>query len=194
MQPERDEVIRDRGCEVQRRRDNRSLGKFRAPFAAYTLQGHPAYGHKAEPCGARPAHEGGRARAYPLPGQFAHYRPIGGLDLADAGRGGDKRQRMYPGTLSSWPHCLVPEAAVYNLRAIATKLGIDPEEGRAHRATADAELTMERFPGTARAHREIPLEVLQRDRPRHRTKRLAPAPPLPARWSTRKPVTSSLRD
>src|SRR5205823_8372665 len=55
---------------------------------------------------------------------------------------------------------LVPEAAVYNLRAVAAKLGIDPEEDRAHRATADAELTMRVFVALRERIEDLPLEVL----------------------------------
>ncbi len=55
---------------------------------------------------------------------------------------------------------LVPEAAVYNLRAVAAKLGIDPEAGRAHRATADAELTMRVFLALRGRIEELSLEVL----------------------------------
>ena len=55
---------------------------------------------------------------------------------------------------------LVPEAAVYNLRSVASKLGIDPEEGRAHRALADAELTMKVFLALRDRIAELPIEVL----------------------------------
>jgi DNA polymerase-3 subunit epsilon/ATP-dependent DNA helicase DinG len=55
---------------------------------------------------------------------------------------------------------LVPEAAVYNLRAVAARLGIPVDEERAHRALADAELTMRVFLALRERIEELPLEVL----------------------------------
>ncbi len=55
---------------------------------------------------------------------------------------------------------LVPEAAVYNLRSVAKKLGVDPETDRAHRALADAELTMRVFQALRERIEDIPMEAL----------------------------------
>src|SRR5437867_377941 len=66
------------------------------------------------------------------------------LDLAMLTRGGVNVSNVAWDTFEL-ATLLVPEAAVYNLRAVAAKLGIDPQEGRAHRAVADAELTMHVF-------------------------------------------------
>ena len=55
---------------------------------------------------------------------------------------------------------LVPEAAVYNLRAIAGKLNVTIDTSRAHRAVADAELAMNVFLALRERIEEIPLEVL----------------------------------
>jgi DNA polymerase III epsilon subunit family exonuclease len=81
------------------------------------------------------------------------------LDLAMLARGGIKLRNISWDTFEL-ATLLVPEAAVYNLRAVATKLGIDPEEGRAHRAVADAELTMQVFLALRERIEEIPIEVL----------------------------------
>src|SRR5438128_5445083 len=62
-----------------------------------------------------------------------------GLDLAMLARGGISLSNVSWDTFEL-ATLLVPEAAVYNLRAVAAKLGVDPHEGSAHRASADAEL------------------------------------------------------
>ena len=82
-----------------------------------------------------------------------------GLDLAMLARGGVALKNVAWDTFEL-ATLLVPEAAVYNLRAIAAKLGIDPEEDRAHRATADAELTMRVFLALRGRIEDLPLEVL----------------------------------
>ncbi len=81
------------------------------------------------------------------------------LDLAMLARGGIKLRNISWDTFEL-ATLLVPEAAVYNLRAIAAKLGVDPREGRSHRAVADAELTMDVFLALRERIEEIPLEVL----------------------------------
>ncbi|MEO8285588.1 MAG: helicase C-terminal domain-containing protein [Chloroflexota bacterium] len=81
------------------------------------------------------------------------------LDLAMLARGGIKLRNVAWDTFEL-ATLLVPEAAVYNLRAIAAKLGVDPQTGRAHRATADAELTMHVFLALRERIEDIPLEVL----------------------------------
>ncbi len=55
---------------------------------------------------------------------------------------------------------LVPEAAVYNLRSVAEKLGVKEQEAQTHRALADAELTMHVFNALRERIEDIPLEVL----------------------------------
>src|SRR5919201_23483 len=82
-----------------------------------------------------------------------------GLDLAMLARGGVELKNVAWDTFEL-ATLLVPEAAVYNLRAVAVKLGIDPEEDRAHRATADAELTMRVFLALRERIEDLPLEVL----------------------------------
>ncbi|MFL5733112.1 MAG: exonuclease domain-containing protein, partial [Chloroflexia bacterium] len=81
------------------------------------------------------------------------------LDLAMLARGGVALNNVAWDTFEL-ATLLVPEAAVYNLRAVAAKLGIDPEEDRAHRATADAELTMRVFLALRSRIEDLPLEVL----------------------------------
>ncbi len=81
------------------------------------------------------------------------------LDMAMLTRGGIHMNNVQWDTFEL-ATLLVPEAAVYNLRAIAAKLGVDPEEERAHRALADAELTMRVFLALRERIEEIPLEVL----------------------------------
>ncbi len=81
------------------------------------------------------------------------------LDLAMLVHGGIKLKNVAWDTFEL-ATLLVPEAAVYNLRAVAAKLGINQDEGRAHRATADAELTMQVFLALRERIEEIPLEVL----------------------------------
>src|SRR5919198_1117606 len=94
---------------------------------------------------------------------FVGHSPIVGqsvaLDLAMLARGGVDLKNVAWDTFEL-ATLLVPEAAVYNLRAVASKLGIDPEEGRAHRATADAELTMRVFAALRERIEDLPLEVL----------------------------------
>src|SRR3954447_20623208 len=81
------------------------------------------------------------------------------LDLAMLARGGVALNNVAWDTFEL-ATLLVPEAAVYNLRAVAAKLGIDPAENRAHRATADAELTMRVFLALRSRIEDLPLEVL----------------------------------
>jgi DNA polymerase III epsilon subunit family exonuclease len=81
------------------------------------------------------------------------------LDLAMLVRSGIKLKNILWDTFEL-ATLLVPEAAVYNLRSVAQKLGVDPELGRAHRALADAELTMRVFQALRERIEDIPLEVL----------------------------------
>ncbi|MDQ6693066.1 MAG: exonuclease domain-containing protein [Chloroflexota bacterium] len=81
------------------------------------------------------------------------------LDLAMLARAGVKLKNISWDTFEL-ATLLVPEAAVYNLRAIAKKLGVEDDEGRSHRATADAELTMRVFLALRERIEEMPLEVL----------------------------------
>src|SRR5439155_9943138 len=81
------------------------------------------------------------------------------LDMAMLARGGVNIRNVQWDTFEL-ATLLVPEAAVYNLRAVAAKLGIDPEADRAHRATADAELTMRVFLALRERIEDLPLEVL----------------------------------
>lgn len=81
------------------------------------------------------------------------------LDMGMLARGGVQMRNVQWDTFEL-ATLLVPEAAVYNLRSVATKLGIDPNEGRAHRALADAELTMRVFLALRDRIAELPLEVL----------------------------------
>jgi DNA polymerase-3 subunit epsilon/ATP-dependent DNA helicase DinG len=81
------------------------------------------------------------------------------LDLAMLARGGIRPRNVAWDTFEL-ATLLVPEAAVYNLRAVAAKLGVNPHDERSHRAVADAELTMQVFMALRERIEEIPLEVL----------------------------------
>jgi DNA polymerase-3 subunit epsilon/ATP-dependent DNA helicase DinG len=81
------------------------------------------------------------------------------LDLAMLERAGVKLKNVSWDTFEL-ATLLVPEAAVYNLRSVAEKLGIRNQEGRAHRALADAELTMLVFNALRQRIEDLPLEVL----------------------------------
>ncbi|MGA7732728.1 MAG: helicase C-terminal domain-containing protein [Chloroflexia bacterium] len=81
------------------------------------------------------------------------------LDLAMLARGGIKLRNVSWDTFEL-ATLLVPEAAVYNLRAVAEKLGVKVDTKRAHRAVADAELTMLVFMALRERIEDIPLEVL----------------------------------
>jgi DNA polymerase-3 subunit epsilon/ATP-dependent DNA helicase DinG len=95
--------------------------------------------------------------------QFLGDSPIIGqsveLDMAMLDRAGVKLKNVSWDTFEL-ATLLVPEAAVYNLRSVASKLGIDGLNGRAHRALADAELTMRVFNALRERIEELPLEVL----------------------------------
>ncbi|MEO5952323.1 MAG: exonuclease domain-containing protein, partial [Chloroflexia bacterium] len=90
---------------------------------------------------------------YPIIGQSIE------LDLAMLARGGIKLRNVSWDTFEL-ATLLVPEAAVYNLRAIAEKLGVTIDTKRAHRAVADAELAMNVFLALRERIEDIPLEVL----------------------------------
>lgn len=90
---------------------------------------------------------------YPIIGQSVE------LDLAMLNRGGIKLRNISWDTFEL-ATLLVPEAAVYNLRAIAEKLGVTIDTKRAHRAVADAELALNVFLALRERIEEIPLEVL----------------------------------
>ncbi len=81
------------------------------------------------------------------------------LDMAMLAHGGVKLTNVQWDTFEL-ATLLMPEAAVYNLRAIAQKLGIDPEKLKVHRALSDAELTMWVFMALRNRIEDIPLEVL----------------------------------
>ncbi|HET6261078.1 MAG TPA: 3'-5' exonuclease, partial [Chloroflexia bacterium] len=81
------------------------------------------------------------------------------LDMAMLARAGVRLKNVQWDTFEL-ATLLVPEAAVYNLRAVAQKLGVDLEEGQAHRALADAELTMRVFLALRERIEDLPLEVV----------------------------------
>lgn len=81
------------------------------------------------------------------------------LDMAMLARGGVQVKNVQWDTFEL-ATLLVPEAAVYNLRSVAAKLGVDFEADRAHRAVADAELTMRVFMALRERIEDLPLEVL----------------------------------
>ena len=105
------------------------------------------------------------------------------LDLAMLAQGGINLRNVAWDTFEL-ATLLVPEAAVYNLRAIAEKLGVTVDDERAHRAVADAELTMRVFLALRERIEEIPLEVLARSarRPNEANGRSGTCS---GRWSTR---------
>src|SRR5438045_2101988 len=144
MQPERDEVIEIGAVKF---RDGEIIGRW-GSFV------HPSQAVPYKVTQLTGIKTGDVARA-PLISQvtpdflkFVGDSPVIGqsveLDLAMLARGGIKLKNVAWDTFEL-ATLLVPEAAVYNLRAVAAKLGIDPEEDGAHRATADAELTMRAF-------------------------------------------------
>ncbi|HET9496633.1 MAG TPA: exonuclease domain-containing protein, partial [Chloroflexia bacterium] len=159
MQPERDEVIeigavKFRGGDVVDRWES-----FVRPSQAVPYKVTQLTGIRTSDVARAPQ----LAQVAPAFIRFVGDSPIIGqsveLDLAMLARGGI-RLRNVPWDTFELATLLVPEAAVYNLRAMAEKLGVDPQDGRAHRAVADAELTMQVFLALWQRIEEIPLEVL----------------------------------
>src|SRR5687768_17580139 len=81
------------------------------------------------------------------------------FDLAMLAKAGAKLSNV-PWDTFELATLLVPEAAVYNLRSVADKLGVKTQEVQTHRALADAELTMHVFNALRERIEDIPLEVL----------------------------------
>lgn len=159
MQPERDEVIEIGAVKF---RDGQIVDRWESfvrPQQAIPYKVQQLTGIKPSDV-ARAPQIGQVAPAFV---RFVGDSPVIGqsveLDLAMLARHGINLKNV-PWDTFELATLLVPEAAVYNLRAIAVKLGIDPEEGRAHRATADAELTMRVFLALRERIEELPLEVL----------------------------------
>jgi DNA polymerase-3 subunit epsilon/ATP-dependent DNA helicase DinG len=159
MQPERDEVIeigavKFRGGEVVDRWESFVRPSQAVPYKVTQLTGIRTSDVARAPQIAQVA---------PAFIRFVGDSPIIGqsveLDLAMLVRGGIRLSNISWDTFEL-ATLLVPEAAVYNLRAVAEKLGVDPQDGRAHRAVADAELTMQVFLALRQRIEEIPLEVL----------------------------------
>ena len=159
MQPERDEVIEIGAVKF-------SEGQIIARWESFVRPAQPIPYKVTQLTGIKQSHV---LRApllrevAPSLIRFLGDSPVIGqsveLDLAMLERGGIAVKNTQWDTFEL-ATLLVPEAAVYNLRAIASKLGIDPEEDRAHRATADAELTMRVFLALRERIEELPLEVL----------------------------------
>ena len=190
MQPERDEVIEIGAVKF-------SGDRVLARWESFVRPSQPIPYKVTQLTGIRQSHV---ARApfmrdvAPAFIRFVGDSPIIGqsvqLDLAMLARGGVVLKNVAWDTFEL-ATLLVPEAAVYNLRAIAAKLGIDPEEDRAHRATADAELTMRVFLALRARIEDISLEVLERDRPGHLAQRMASAPPLSGSRARKGPQRAS---
>ena len=159
MQPDRDEVIEIGAVKF---RDGEIIGRWESlvrpsqpvPYKVTQLTGIKSSDVAQAPPIGKVAPDFIRFMGdLPVIGQSVE------LDLAMLARGGIKLRNVAWDTFEL-ATLLVPEAAVYNLRAVAAKLGVNPEEERAHRATADAELTMRVFLALRERIEDIPLEVL----------------------------------
>jgi Rad3-related DNA helicase/DNA polymerase III epsilon subunit-like protein len=159
MQPDRDEVIEIGAVKF---RDGQIVDRWESfvrpsqpiPYKVTQLTGIKASDVARAPGMGQVAHAFTRfVGDLPIIGQSVE------LDLAMLARGGIRLQNV-PWDTFELATLLVPEAAVYNLRSVASKLGIDLDEGRAHRATADAELTMQVFLALRERIEELSLEVL----------------------------------
>jgi DNA polymerase-3 subunit epsilon/ATP-dependent DNA helicase DinG len=159
MQPERDEVIEVGAVKFS---DGRILDRWES-----FVRPSQAIPYKVtQLTGIRQSHV---ARApllkevAPALVRFLGSSPIIGqsveLDMAMLARGGVQVRNVTWDTFEL-ATLLVPEAAVYNLRAVADKLGVHFEEGQVHRAVADAELTMRVFQALRERIEDLPLEVL----------------------------------
>lgn len=159
MQPERDEVIEIGAVKF---RDREIVGRWEAfvrparpiPYKVTQLTGIK---------NSDVAHAPHISQVASGLTRFVGDSPIIGqsveLDMAMLARAGIRLRNAQWDTFEL-ATLLVPEAAVYNLRAIASKLGIQFDDSRAHRAIADAELTMQVFLCLRERIEELPLEVL----------------------------------
>jgi DNA polymerase-3 subunit epsilon/ATP-dependent DNA helicase DinG len=159
MQPERDEVIEIGAVKF---RDGQVIGRwgsFVRPSQAVPYKVTQLTGIKNSDVSRAPL----MSQVTPDFLKFVGDSPVIGqsveLDLAMLARGGIRLRNVAWDTFEL-ATLLVPEAAVYNLRAVADKLGVEVEDERAHRAVADAELTMRVFMALRERIEEIPLEVL----------------------------------
>jgi DNA polymerase III epsilon subunit family exonuclease len=159
MQPERDEVIEIGAVKF---RDGEIIGRwgsFVRPSQAVPYKVTQLTGIKSSDVARAPL----ISQVAPDFLKFVGDSPVIGqsveLDLAMLARGGIKLKNVAWDTFEL-ATLLVPEAAIYNLRAVAAKLGVDPHKDRAHRAVDDAELTMDVFLALRERIEEIPLEVL----------------------------------
>lgn len=159
MQPERDEVleigaVKFSGSKVLDRWESFVRPQQEVPYKVTQLTGI----RNSDVAHAPRVHEIAQALT-----RFVGDSPIIGqsveLDIAMLTRSGIKLKNVLWDTFEL-ATLLVPEAAVYNLRSVAKKLGVDLEEERAHRALADAELTMRVFQALRERIEEIPLEIL----------------------------------
>ncbi|HEX8219933.1 MAG TPA: helicase C-terminal domain-containing protein, partial [Chloroflexia bacterium] len=158
MQPERDEVIEIGAVKF---RDGQVIGRWES-FVRPSQQ----IPYKVQQLtGIKPADVARAPRISEVAGDFIKFvgdSPVIGqsveLDLAMLERHGVRLRNVAWDTFEL-ATLLVPEAAVYNLRSVAEKLGVS-QEVRAHRAVADAELTMRVFIALRERIAELPLEVL----------------------------------
>src|SRR6476660_3782680 len=159
MQPERDEVIEIGAVKF-------SGDKVVGRWESFVRPSQPIPYKVTQLTGIRQSHVARAPLIRDVAPSFIRFvgnSPIIGqsvaLDLAMLARGGVDLKNVAWDTFEL-ATLLVPEAAVYNLRSVAAKLGVDPQEGRAHRATADAELTMNVFLALRERIEELPIEVL----------------------------------
>ncbi len=159
MHPERDEVIEIGAVKF---RDGQIIGRWESlvrPSQPVPYRVTQLTGIKNSDV-ARAPHIGQIAPALI---RFVGDSPIIGqsisLDMAMLARAGIVLRNVVWDTFEL-ATLLVPEAAVYNLRSVAERLGIPADGERAHRALADAELTMRVFLALRERIEELPLEVL----------------------------------
>jgi DNA polymerase-3 subunit epsilon/ATP-dependent DNA helicase DinG len=158
MQPERDEVIEIGAVKF---RD----GQIVARWESFVRPSQPIPYKVQQLTGIKPADVARAPHISQVANDFIKFvgdSPVIGqsveLDLAMLERHGVRLRNVAWDTFEL-ATLLVPEAAVYNLRNVAEKLGVN-QEVRAHRAVADAELTMRVFLALRERIEDLPLEVL----------------------------------
>ncbi|HEY0069726.1 MAG TPA: 3'-5' exonuclease, partial [Chloroflexia bacterium] len=158
MQPERDEVIEIGAVKF---RD----GQIVARWESFVRPSQPIPYKVQQLTGIKPADVARAPHISQVANDFIKFvgdSPVIGqsveLDLAMLERHGVRLRNVAWDTFEL-ATLLVPEAAVYNLRNVAAELGVS-QEIAAHRAVADAELTMRVFLALRKRIEELPLEVL----------------------------------
>jgi DNA polymerase-3 subunit epsilon/ATP-dependent DNA helicase DinG len=158
MQPERDEIIeigavKFREGQVLGRWDSLVRSRQPVPYKITQLTGIRTGDVMRAP---------GMVEIAPQLSRFVGDSPIIGqsiwLDMAMLERAGLRLRNILWDTFEL-ATLVVPEAPVYNLRSVASALGIRVNNS-SHRALADAELTMQVFLALRERIEEMPLELL----------------------------------